>query len=161
MKKTMNITAAILASILTIGSLGISVFAEPQGNGDAKKENGINITEKRDKNRQDKNRQNNCKRISPLKAKEMLQKDGNIILLDVRTPEEYAEKRIPNSVNLPIDDLGEKASEVLSDKNATIIVYCKLGKRSKRATRILCKMGYTNVYNLGGIQDWPYETEKN
>lgn len=161
MKKTMNITAAILAGILTIGSLGILVFAEPQGNGDANKGEEIKITEEREKGKHDKNRQGNSKRISPQEAKEMLEKDENIILLDVRTSKEHDEKHIPNSKNLPIDDLVEKAPEFLPNKDATIIVYCKIGKRSKKATRILCKMGYKNVYNLGGIEDWPYDTEKN
>lgn len=166
MKKTMNITTAILAGILTIGSLGISAFAEPQGNSDSNKGGETKVTEqqekkKTNKSQYDKKRQDKCKRISPLEAKEMLEKDNSIILLDVRTPEEYKEKRIPNSTNLPIDELEEKVAEVLPDKDATIIVYCKLSKRSGKATKMLCRMGYQNVYNLGGIEDWPYDTEKN
>lgn len=165
MKKTMNITAAILAGIITFGSLGISVFAEPQEEKGTDKSEETKVTEqqekkKPDKRKHDKKRQDNSKRISPLEVKEMLEKDDSIILLDVRTPEEYKEKRIPNSTNLPIDELEEKVSEVLPDKDATIILYCKIGKRSRKATKMLCKMGYKNVYNLGGIEDWPYDTEK-
>ena len=97
--------------------------------------------------------------IKPEAAKERLENEKGIILLDVRTIEEYTEKHIPGSILIPVDEIQSKASELLPDKNAEIIVYCRSGRRSVTASEELIKMGYTNVYNLGGINDWSYETE--
>lgn len=97
--------------------------------------------------------------ISPHEAKRWLDEEDGIILLDVRTQEEYREKHIPNSVLIPVDVLEKKAIDELKDKSSTIIVYCRSGRRSVTASEILVKLGYTNVFNLGGILDWPYETK--
>ena len=97
--------------------------------------------------------------IKPEDAKERLEKEKGIILLDVRTLEEYTEIHIPGSVLLPLDKIQSKASEILTDKNAEIIVYCRSGNRSRTASKALVEMGYTKVYNLGGIIDWPYDTQ--
>jgi rhodanese-related sulfurtransferase len=97
--------------------------------------------------------------ISPKEAKARLEAEEGIILLDVRTPEEYAESHIPNSILIPVDVIEKEAPEKLTDKNANIFVYCRSGRRSVAASEALVKMGYTNVYNLGGIIDWPYETK--
>lgn len=97
--------------------------------------------------------------ITPEEAKRRLDTEQRIILLDVRTPAENREKRIPGSLLLPVDEIEQKALTLLPDKNATIIVYCRSGRRSVTASVALVKLGYKNVYNLGGIIDWPYETE--
>lgn len=97
--------------------------------------------------------------ITPEDAKERLENEENIILLDVRTLEEYEENHIPNSVLIPLDVLEKEASEKLSDKGATIFIYCRSGNRSATASKILLELGYTNLYDLGGIIDWPYDTE--
>ena len=97
--------------------------------------------------------------ISAEEAKSRLDSGEEIILLDVRTPAEHFETRIPNSMLIPVDQIEEEALTRLPDKNATIFVYCRSGRRSVTASRALVKMGYTSVYNLGGIIDWPYETE--
>lgn len=89
---------------------------------------------------------------------EMVRSNKDIILVDVRTPEEYREKRIPGSVLLPDYEIRNRASEVIPDKNARIVVYCRSGRRSAEAAKVLKDMGYENVYDLGGIIDWPYET---
>ena len=99
------------------------------------------------------------KNISPKDAKARLEAEKGIILLDVRTPEEYAEKHIPDSLLIPIDTIEKEAPAKLADKNAIIFVYCRSGRRSVTASEALVKMGYTNIYNLGGIIDWPYETK--
>lgn len=99
------------------------------------------------------------KNIKPEEAKKRLDNEKGIILLDVRTEEEYAEKHIPNSLLIPVEVIEEEAPSKLSDKSATIFVYCRSGRRSVTASETLVKMGYTNIYNLGGINDWPYETE--
>ena len=97
--------------------------------------------------------------ISPKDAKARLETEKDIILLDVRTPEEYAEKHIPDSLLIPVDVIGKEAPAKLADRNTVIFVYCRSGRRSAAATEALVKMGYTNIYNLGGIIDWPYETK--
>jgi rhodanese-related sulfurtransferase len=97
------------------------------------------------------------KTISPADAKELIGSEG-AVLVDVRTPEEYMEAYIPGAVLLPLDDIAQKAERVLPDKYATIIVYCRSGRRSAIAAEELLDMGYKKIYDLGGIIDWPYET---
>jgi len=60
---------------------------------------------------------------------------------------------------IPVDVIETEAPVKLTDKNAEIFVYCRSGNRSVTASQALVELGYTNVYNLGGINDWPYETE--
>lgn len=98
--------------------------------------------------------------ISQNEAKSRLNRGGNIFLLDVRTPEEYEELHIPNSISLPLDQLKSGIKKVTVDKDAEIIVYCLSGMRAAAACRQLAGMGYTNVSNMGGIQTWKYETER-
>lgn len=93
-------------------------------------------------------------------AKRNLQEDSSITLVDVRTPEEYADLHIPGSVLMPLDTIKKEAEKKLDSKEATIYVYCRSGNRSATATKILEELGYTKVYNIGGITTWPYETEK-
>ena len=72
------------------------------------------------------------------------------VLLDVRTPQEYREGHIPNSVNLPLQSLGGGAS-VPAGKDAPLFVYCQSGARSRQAVSLLQNMGYVNVNNIGGM----------
>ena len=78
------------------------------------------------------------------------------ILIDVRSPQEYIEEHLEGSILIPEYELKIKASEKLSDKEQAIIVYCSSGIRSKKAQKILEKMGYSNVYNLYGGLDNAY-----
>lgn len=96
--------------------------------------------------------------ISPLDAKKRLDTENEIILLDVRTKSEYLGRHIPKSILIPLDVLANEAGKRLPDKNKQIIVYCQSGSRSAAAVNSLLKLGYTHVYNLGGISRWPYET---
>jgi len=82
-----------------------------------------------------------------------------VICVDVRTKQEYDTGHIPGAILLPDSSVKTQAPYVLPDKNAIIIVYCKGGSRSHTAACDLITMGYTNVYNLGGIDSWPYERE--
>ena len=100
-----------------------------------------------------------AKKITSEKAKEMMDA-GGVIVLDVRTADEFAQGYIENAVLLPDTEIGKKAEEVLEDKSATILVYCRSGSRSAAASKKLAKMGYSNIYDFGGIIDWPYETVK-
>ncbi len=97
--------------------------------------------------------------ISTEIAKERLDKEKGIVLLDVRTVAENTEKRIPESVLIPVEAIKTQAPDMLPDKNAAIFVYCRSGNRSAIAAQALADMSYTNVFNLGGINNWPYETE--
>lgn len=97
-------------------------------------------------------------RIDHSEAKKRLDTEKDIILLDVRTEQEYVENHIPRSTLIPLNVLAREASKKLSNKQATIFVYCRSGNRSKAAVKRLLKLGYSNVYNLGGIIRWPYKT---
>lgn len=95
-------------------------------------------------------------KITPEEAKNIMDNEDNVIILDVRTQEEFDSGHIEGAILLPYDQISEKASEVLPDKNQTILVYCRSGNRSKTASETLISMEYTKVYDFGGIIDWPY-----
>ncbi|MBR4880229.1 MAG: rhodanese-like domain-containing protein [Clostridia bacterium] len=97
--------------------------------------------------------------ISAEKAKEMMDKEENYIILDVRNQDEYDEKHIPGAILIPNTEIEDRAEDELPDKNQLILVYCRSGNRSKKASQILADMGYTNIKEFGGINDWPYEVE--
>jgi len=96
-------------------------------------------------------------KIDAKTAKSMMETESNYIILDVRTQEEYNEGHIPNSVLLPNDQIGDKATDVLPDKDQMILIYCRSGNRSGQALEKLAELGYTQIYDFGGIIDWPYE----
>lgn len=85
-------------------------------------------------------------------AKEVLRKNQNSILLDVRSPQEYQEFHLPSSYLLPLYELQSKIKEV-ANKDQIIIIYCQSGGRSKKALEILNNLGYVNLYTLEGGLD--------
>lgn len=95
--------------------------------------------------------------LSPEEAKARLDANESVILLDVRTQEEFDGGHIPGAVCLP-NELITPDMPVAFDKDAEILVYCRSGHRSAEAAEKLADMGYTNVADFGGILDWPYET---
>ncbi len=97
--------------------------------------------------------------ISPKDALDVIKGDNKAVLIDVRTPEEFLVVRIPGSVLIPDYEIKDKIAEVVPDKDTTLIIYCRSGNRSRSATKELINMGYTKVFDLGGIIDWPYDTE--
>ena len=99
------------------------------------------------------------KSITPDEARARLQSGDPLVLLDVRTAEEYSDKHIPGAVLLPNEEIGDTAPALLPVKDAEIIVYCRSGNRSKTASSTLAELGYSNIYEFGGINTWPYETE--
>lgn len=99
------------------------------------------------------------KKISVEDAKALID-HGDVIILDVRTQEEFNGGHIEKAVLLTDTEIKDKAETVLPDKNAKILVYCRSGRRSALAAKALIKMVYTQVYDFGGIIDWPYETIK-
>ncbi|MDX2020852.1 MAG: rhodanese-like domain-containing protein [Deltaproteobacteria bacterium] len=74
-------------------------------------------------------------------------------LVDVRSPEEYNERHIEGAVNIPVDDLPARASE-LGNKDQPMVLYCRSGRRADRAAKTLREAGYTKVETLGGIDNW-------
>jgi len=98
-------------------------------------------------------------KISPEETKQVLSSNKDAILIDVRAEDEFALSRIPGSINIPLTDLVENltATMIPTDKSTVIIVYCQDGTRSLKAYYIMKEAGYSNVHNLGGVQDWPYE----
>ena len=88
----------------------------------------------------------------------MLEEETGYIILDVRTPEEFAERHIPGAINRPTDTIGTAEIPELPDKDQLILVYCRSGNRSKQASEKLAALGYTNIVEFGGINDWPGET---
>lgn len=93
--------------------------------------------------------------ITPQEAKEIMDTEKDIMILDVRTQEEYDVGHIKNAVCLPNEDILNEP-EILPDKEQQILVYCRSGNRSKQAAQKLADMGYQNVLEFGGIIDWPY-----
>ena len=77
------------------------------------------------------------------------------IILDVRTPAEFAQGHIPNAINIPNETIGTEEIPQLPNKKQVIFVYCRSGNRSKQAAEKLVQLGYTNVVEFGGINDWP------
>ncbi len=88
----------------------------------------------------------------------MMAEEENYIILDVRTEAEYAEKHIPGAINVPNESIGNEEIPELPDKEQLILVYCRSGNRSKQASEKLAALGYTNIVEFGGINDWPGET---
>ena len=98
------------------------------------------------------------RQISMDDAVTMMEEETGYILLDVRTPEEFAEKHIPGAINIPKETIAAEEIPQLPDKDQLILVYCRSGNRSKQASEKLAALGYTNIVEFGGINDWPGET---
>ena len=100
------------------------------------------------------------KMISAQEAKEIMDSGVDHIILDVREQDEYDAGHIPDAILLPYTQIEQKVEDVILDKNALVLVYCRSGRRSKIASETLSALGYTNVKEFGGINDWPYEIVK-
>lgn len=85
-------------------------------------------------------------------------KEQEVTIIDVRTEEEYNDSHLPEAILLPSETIGTEMPEALPNKEAVLIVYCRSGRRSKAAAEKLIDLGYENVYDMGGIIDWPYNT---
>jgi len=92
--------------------------------------------------------------VSGAEARALLESDGSVILLDVRSQDEFDDHHIEGSILIPYTELESRLSE-LPDKNAIIIVFCRAGRRSAIAAEILVTNGYTNVYDMQEVTNWP------
>ena len=98
------------------------------------------------------------RQINAEEAATMMEEESSYIILDVRTAQEYSEKHIPGAINIPNETIGTEDIPELPDKEQLILVYCRSGNRSKQAAEKLVKLGYTNIVEFGGINDWTGET---
>lgn len=99
--------------------------------------------------------------ISAQQAKEVMDQQPDAVILDVREQGEYDAGHIPGAVLLPVGSIdGETAAEAIPTQDTTVLVYCRSGNRSKTASAALAQLGYAQVYEFGGIQDWPYDVER-
>jgi len=101
-----------------------------------------------------------AKSLTPLQAKEIMDREKDLFLLDVRTPEEFQAMRISDSrvVNIPLGQLRQRIEEIPGDK--TILAFCKISMRGYEAQRILEAAGYDNVCFIeGGVLTWPWDIE--
>ncbi|MDD7517677.1 glycoside hydrolase family 11 protein [Ruminococcus flavefaciens] len=95
--------------------------------------------------------------ISQEKAKEMMAADDSLVIVDVRRQDEYDSGHIPGAILIPNESIDMEQPEELPDKEQVILIYCRSGNRSKAASQKLADMGYTNIYEFGGIMDWSGE----
>ena len=102
--------------------------------------------------------ENSYRQISMDEAVTMMEEESGYIILDVRTPEEFRERHIPNAINIPNETIGSEDIQELPDKDQLILVYCRSGNRSKQASGKLAELGYTNIVEIGGINDWTGDT---
>lgn len=93
--------------------------------------------------------------LKPADAKTIMD-SRKVKIIDVRTANEYKTKHIKKAIHIGFGEIGSKIETVIPNKDEEIMIYCTAGVRSKKAVRVLLKMGYTNVVDIGGIMAWPY-----
>ena len=103
---------------------------------------------------------NTYEQITQEAAKEMMDTMDDAIVLDVREQDEFDAGHIPGAILLPVGTItADTAAAVIPEKDTVVLVYCRSGNRSKTASAALAELGYTEVYEFGGINTWPYEVE--
>lgn len=102
---------------------------------------------------------NGYQQISQEDAKQMMDHQ-EVIVLDVREQHEYDAGHIPGAVLLPVGSIKKDTAEaVIPSLDSAVLVYCHSGNRSKTAAAALANLGYSQVFEFGGINTWPYEVE--
>ena len=100
------------------------------------------------------------KQITQDEAKKMMAQNDGHIIVDVRRQDEYDSGHIPGAILIPNESIGTASPEELPDHDQIILIYCRSGNRSKDAAQKLAYMGYSRVYEFGGIIDWTGDIEK-
>ena len=104
--------------------------------------------------------ENSYQQISQEEAWDMMN-TRQVVILDVREQNEFDAGHIAGAVLLPVGSItAETASAVIPNQDSVVLVYCRSGNRSKTASQALAELGYTEVYEFGGINTWPYEVIK-
>ena len=104
--------------------------------------------------------ENTYQQITQEEAKNMMDIQ-DVIILDVREQDEFDAGHIPGAILLTVGTIsGETAAAVIPELDSVVLVYCRSGNRSKTASSTLVDLGYTKIYEFGGINTWPYEVEK-
>ena len=98
-------------------------------------------------------------RLSPMEAMEMM-KTGDVTIVDVRNQDEYDERHLDGAICIPDHTIKDEMPEQLPDPDATLLIYCRSGRRSRAAAYRLLELGYRNVYDFGGLLQRDYEMEK-
>jgi rhodanese-related sulfurtransferase len=95
--------------------------------------------------------------VTTEEAKQLID-SKEVVVLDVRTPEEYQDGHIPNAILIPLQELENKLNDL--DKEEPYLVVCRSGNRSAQASEILTSNSFANIYNMaGGMSDWDYDIE--
>ena len=104
--------------------------------------------------------ENTYQQITQEEAKNMMDTQEAIVL-DVREQDEFDAGHIPGAVLLPVGTITkDTAAAVIPELDSVVLVYCRSGNRSKKASQTLADLGYTGIYEFGGINTWPYEVEQ-
>ena len=98
-------------------------------------------------------------KIDSIQAQEDFNNKKGYVIVDVRTKEEFLEGHIPGAINIPNEEISDVRPEKLPDLHQEIYLYCRSGNRSNQAAIKLIKMGYTDIYDFGGIKDWKGDIE--
>ena len=96
--------------------------------------------------------------INAQQAKDLMDQSSGYVIVDVRTQAEYQGGHVAGAILIPVDQIAQMAPTALPNKDQMIFVYCRSGVRAATASLTLAQMGYTNVYDFGGITGWPYGT---
>lgn len=96
------------------------------------------------------------KSLSQEEAYTKMENDSNIVLVDVRTVEEFRDAHIEGAINIPLDTIPSQFERQFSDKSKTYYIICYSGARASDATNFITKLGYENTYNIGGVSTWRY-----
>ena len=104
-----------------------------------------------------KNDKDSYTQIDQETAKLMMDLDDGHVIVDARRQDEYDEGHIPGAICIPNESITDSMPSELPDLEQVILVYCRSGRRSKEAAQKLFDMGYTNVFEFGGIIDWTGE----
>ena len=152
MNRRTFLIAASLTSIVSLAGLTGCFGAPANGNGNGNG-NGSNATN-------DSSNSSSYQQVDAETAKELMDTENDRVILDARTQAEYDQGHIPGAILIPHDTVATAAEDALPDKDQLILVYCRSGNRSKQASQELVDLGYTNVIEFGGINNWPYEVEE-
>lgn len=152
MMRKVLILVSLLGTALLLAGCGSGAFPEQKESGSKEPSSS------KQQDAEDGDGETAYHKITAEDAKTMMD-EGEVMIVDVRTQEEYDEAHIKDAVLLPHDSIGSEPPSELPDKDAVLLIYCRSGNRSRQASDRLVEMGYSNVYDFGGINDWPYETE--